>query len=155
MTTTDQLENALAFAKSDKHEGEMRVILAQAKAACRTLTKEVERLHETNQRLNRRAQKMESTHHDHWWDEYQRGYQEGVKGSSEVKRFRWIAQRHGEKNAKLKAEVERLRAALSLACTPPFKTGGTPGVCDDTLAEFYLRQAAQAAGGDDESELSG
>ena len=110
--TTDQLENAIAFAKSEKYDGDVQVILAQAKMACRTLTKEIERLHETNQRLNRRAQKMESTHHDHWWDEYQRGYQEGLKGSSEIKHLQWIAQKHGEKNAKLKAEIKQLRDTL-------------------------------------------
>jgi hypothetical protein len=45
--TTDLLENSLAFAATE-HEGDPRVVLNQAKAACRTLAKEVERL---NRRL--------------------------------------------------------------------------------------------------------
>ena len=44
MTTTEKLDNALAFAWSDLHEGDRAVILMQAKAACRTLAAEVERL---------------------------------------------------------------------------------------------------------------
>lgn len=46
--TTDILENALAFTAATEHEGDPRVILCQAKAACMTLAKDVERL---NQRL--------------------------------------------------------------------------------------------------------
>lgn len=44
--TTDILENAIAFAKSESHEGDVRVILEQAKAACVTLAAELERLRE-------------------------------------------------------------------------------------------------------------
>ncbi len=43
--TTDKLENALAFAGSDEHSGDLRTILGQAKGACRTLAKEIGRLH--------------------------------------------------------------------------------------------------------------
>jgi hypothetical protein len=42
--TTDELEHAMAFAASETHAGDLRVILAQAKAACRTMAKEIERL---------------------------------------------------------------------------------------------------------------
>jgi hypothetical protein len=42
--TTDDLENALAFADARQHEGDMRVIVHQAKGACRTLAAEVRRL---------------------------------------------------------------------------------------------------------------
>ncbi len=42
--TTDKLENALAFAASDEHSGDLRVILNQAKCACRTLAAELTRL---------------------------------------------------------------------------------------------------------------
>ena len=44
MTTTDLLANALAFADADKHEGDLRGILNQAKAASMTLAAEVRRL---------------------------------------------------------------------------------------------------------------
>lgn len=42
-------------------------------------------------------------------------------------------------------EIEHLRRALSLACTPPFKTGGVPSVEDQTLVGFFLRRAAKKA----------
>ena len=42
--TTNDLPHAIAFARSDVHEGDHAVILSQAKAACRTLADEVERL---------------------------------------------------------------------------------------------------------------
>lgn len=42
--TTDTLKNALQFAYSDIHEGDHRVLFAQAKAASRTLASEVRRL---------------------------------------------------------------------------------------------------------------
>lgn len=42
--TTDDLENALAFADASRHEGSVPAILNQAKGACRTLAKEVRRL---------------------------------------------------------------------------------------------------------------
>jgi chromosome segregation ATPase len=44
MPTTDKLENALAFAASDLHEGDVGAILMQAKVACQTLAAEIERL---------------------------------------------------------------------------------------------------------------
>lgn len=37
MPTTEDLTNALAFAAAESHDGDVRVVLAQAKAACRTL----------------------------------------------------------------------------------------------------------------------
>jgi ABC-type transporter Mla subunit MlaD len=42
--TTDKLQNALAFANADTHDGDVRAILNQAKSACRTLAGEAERL---------------------------------------------------------------------------------------------------------------
>jgi len=43
----------------------------------------------------------------------------------------------------LVAEVEALRAALAIACTPPYKVGGTPGVVDETLIAGVLSRAAE------------
>ena len=48
MPTTDKLENALAFAASDLHEGDVGAILMQAKVACQTLANEIERLQNVN-----------------------------------------------------------------------------------------------------------
>jgi hypothetical protein len=42
--TTNDLRHALAFARSDVHSGDEREMFNQAKAACRTLADEVERL---------------------------------------------------------------------------------------------------------------
>ena len=44
-------------------------------------------------------------------------------------------------------KIQRLEKALNLACTPPWRTSkATPGVVDTTMAGFYLRRAAEAAG---------
>ena len=44
------------------------------------------------------------------------------------------------------AEIERLWGALRLACTPPWQTHGAKlGVVDETLLNYYLRRAAEAA----------
>ena len=52
--TTDKLKNALAFAKSHEHWGDLRAVLAQALAACMTLAKETERLQAENAELRSR-----------------------------------------------------------------------------------------------------
>lgn len=44
MTSTNELENAVAFTKADSHGGGVRMVFMQAKSACRTLLNEVERL---------------------------------------------------------------------------------------------------------------
>jgi hypothetical protein len=40
--TTDHLPNAIAFTLATEHEGDPRTILHQAKAACRTLLRELQ-----------------------------------------------------------------------------------------------------------------
>ena len=72
-----------------------------------------------------------------WFCGSQKGYQSRPPEQSDRCRIR-----------ELEAEVEQLRAALVLACTPPYKTGGTSGIADETLVRFFLRQAAKAAGED-------
>lgn len=42
--TTNDLPHAIAFARSDVHEGDPAVMLSQAKAACRTLADEIVQL---------------------------------------------------------------------------------------------------------------
>ena len=54
------------------------------------------------------------------------------------------AEEHAKYVEGLETKVERLRAALVLACTPPYKTGGTSGIADETLVRFFLRQAAES-----------
>lgn len=44
MTSTDNLDNAVAFAACEKHKGDTRMVLHQALCACRTLVKEIDRL---------------------------------------------------------------------------------------------------------------
>ena len=74
-------------------------------------------------------------HATNWSCGSQKGYRSRTPVQSDRCRIR-----------ELEAEVERLRAALVLACTPPYKAGGTLGVADETLVQFFLRQAAEAAG---------
>lgn len=51
-----------------------------------------------------------------------------------------------EEIKQLQAEIERLRGALRFACTPPWQTHGAKlGVVDETLLNYYLRRAAEAA----------
>ena len=42
--STDELDNAVAFANAIEHSGDPRACFVQAKAACRTLAREIERL---------------------------------------------------------------------------------------------------------------
>ena len=68
MTTTDLLENALAFADADKHEGDLRIILHQAKSATVTLAAEVRRLQAIVDVLPKDADdELLNTHTRYWW----------------------------------------------------------------------------------------
>ncbi len=62
--TTDKLGNALAFAKSDVHDGDKTQILAQALVACKTLADEVERLRAF---LRRHHAALAGRHYDPKW----------------------------------------------------------------------------------------
>lgn len=53
--TTDVLENALAFATSKEHTGDLHLLFHLARCACRTLAKEVERLTAIVDKLDKTA----------------------------------------------------------------------------------------------------
>jgi hypothetical protein len=87
------------------------------------LITELELMRETNRRLNRRCQMLESViankQEANYWAclRYKAGYAEGLLGNQEVQKWQRVAQKHGEKNAKLKQQIARLLLDISQLCT--------------------------------------
>ena len=79
--------------------------------ALAALTASLATAHETNARLNRRVQKAESAVAQGRCAQYEfdRGYKLGLEaGRGSDSYWKRIAQKHGEKNARLTADIERL-----------------------------------------------
>lgn len=94
-------------------------VLTDTLAQLETGKREVEATRETNARLNRRCQKLESViaqkaevsflaH-----GEYNRGYLYALASAPELRRWKYLAQKHGERNRRLRQTVQSMLEVLA------------------------------------------